>query len=140
MLTKLKLTLMATSPKKTTSSKKTATPAPKKDMSMKSVATTIKAQGEMKQKMARPADKPKTFSKNAQEAGHRAAEDSRKKGKEMGALGRFEERAMQKILNFDTGIKALEGKAKRSKSGGVIDPMGRYSGLSNAQMNGRKKK
>jgi len=82
---------------------------------------------------AKPSVKSKPFSPKAQAVGRAAAEKSRAEGKKIGALGRFEERTMQGMLN--AGGKKLDTKGvKRSKTGGVIDPTGRYSGLNNKQL------
>jgi len=109
--------------------------APKK-MELKSISakefnsSTPKSKPTVKSK---PMPKAKPFSPKAQAAGRAAAEKSRAEGKKLGALGRFEERTMQGMLN--AGGKKLDTKGvKRSKTGGVIDPTGRYSGLNNKQL------
>jgi hypothetical protein len=117
--------------------------APDSKLGLGSVAKRLKAQGEMKTKMSpskSSSSTTKPFSKNAQKIGHEAAEASRSDGRRAGALSNAVDVAAQKLLNA-VGTKG----DKRSKSGGVIDMgdpgfRGRYSGLTNAQMDGKKKK
>ena len=73
------------------------------------------------------AKKPKpTRSQKTRAVGMLAAEKSRKEGSEMMGYEKAAERNSQRMSNYWGG--------KKSKTGGVIDPDNRYSGLSNKQL------